>query len=308
MNTVVTVDSPGSPVRPAQPARPARRRRGGAWLVVRTLWRQPKARIGMLIIAALAAMALLAPVVSPYSPGVSTFPPMTGPSGAHLLGTTGGGQDVLSQLIYGARDSLLVAFGAGLLATLLAVSVGVLAGYLSGPADAVLNFVMNLLLVIPALPLMIVISTYTKGGSILTIIAVIVLITWAFGGRVVRSRVMTLRSLDFVTAAQFSGDRTGRIIAREILPNIVSVIAAIFFAAATGAVLAEAGLEFLGLGNPATVSWGTMLYWAQTYNVLAQGQWAGIFAPGLCIALVATAFALLNFGVDELSNPRLRES
>jgi peptide/nickel transport system permease protein len=299
MNTVVVAGSP---------ARPIARRRRGLTLVVATLWRQPKARAGLIILLALVAMAVLAPLVSPYSPQVSTFPPMTGPSAAHLLGTTGGGQDVLSQLIYGARDSLLVAFGAGILATLLALAIGLLAGYLSGPADSVLNFLMNLLLVIPALPLMIIISTYRKGGGILTIVVVIVIISWAFGGRVVRSRVMSLRSLDFVTAAQFSGDRTGRIIVREILPNMVSLVAAIFFATATGAVLAEAGLEFLGLGNPATVSWGTMLYWAQTYNVLAQGQWAGIFAPGLCIALLASAFALLNFGVDELSNPRLREA
>jgi peptide/nickel transport system permease protein len=296
------------PAGPAGPARPARRRADGARLVVRTLWQQPKARIGVLIIGAMVVMALLAPVISPYPPNESTFPPMTGPSAAHLLGTTGGDQDVLSQLIYGARDSLLVAFGAGILATLLAVGVGLLAGYLSGPADSVLNFVMNLLLVIPALPLMLVISTYAKGGGILTIILVIVLVTWAFGGRVVRSRVMTLRSLDYVTAAQFSGDRTARIIVREILPNIVSLVAAICYAAATGAVLAEAALEFLGLGNPSTISWGTMLYWAQTYNVLAQGQWAGVLAPGLCIALLATSFALLNFGVDELSSPRLRES
>ena len=128
------------------------------------LWRQPKARGGILIIGALAAMALLAPVVSPYSPGTSNFPPMTGPTAAHLLGTTGGGQDVLSQLIYGARDSMIVAFGAGIGGTLLALAVGLPAGYLSGPADSVLNFVMNLLLVIPALPLMIIISTYEKGG------------------------------------------------------------------------------------------------------------------------------------------------
>jgi len=276
-------------------------------MVIRTLWRQPKARVGLLLILALVAMAVLAPVISPYSPQTATFPVMTGPSSAYLLGTTGGGQDVLSQLIYGSRDSLIVAFGAGALATLLALAVGLLAGYLAGPTDTVLNFVMNLLLVIPALPLMIIISTYSKGGSIWTIVAIIVLVSWAFGGRVVRSRVLSLRSLDFVTAAQFSGDRTGRIIIREILPNMVSLVAAIFFGTATAAVLAEAGLEFLGLGNPATVSWGTMLYWAQNYNVLAQGQWAGIFAPGLCIALLAAAFALLNFGVDELSNPRLRE-
>jgi peptide/nickel transport system permease protein len=276
-------------------------------MVTRTLWRQPKARIGLLLILALVVMAVLAPVISPYSPQTATFPVMTGPSSANLLGTTGGGQDVLSQLIYGARDSLIVAFGAGVLATVIALAIGLLAGYLSGPTDSVLNFLMNLLLVIPALPLMIIISTYSKGGGIWTIVLIIVLVSWAFGGRVVRSRVLSLRSLDFVTAAQFSGDRTGRIIVREIVPNIVSLVAAIFFGTATAAVLAEAGLEFLGLGNPATVSWGTMLYWAQNYNVLAQGQWAGIFAPGLCIALLASAFALLNFGVDELSNPRLRE-
>ena len=276
-------------------------------MVARTLWRQPKARIGLLLILALVVMAVLAPVISPYSPQTATFPVMTGPSSANLLGTTGGGQDVLSQLIYGARASLIVAFGAGVLATAIALAIGLLAGYLSGPTDSVLNFLMNLLLVIPALPLMIIISTYSKGGGIWTIVLIIVLVSWAFGGRVVRSRVLSLRSLDFVTAAQFSGDRTGRVIVREIVPNIVSLVAAIFFGTATAAVLAEAGLEFLGLGNPATVSWGTMLYWAQNYNVLAQGQWAGIFAPGLCIALLASAFALLNFGVDELSNPRLRE-
>lgn len=279
----------------------------GLAMVVRTLWRQPKARIGLLLILALVVLAVLAPIISPYSPQTATFPVMTGPSSANLLGTTGGGQDVLSQLIYGARDSLIVAFGAGVLATVIALAIGLLAGYLSGPTDSVLNFLMNLLLVIPALPLMIIISTYSKGGGIWTIVLIIVLVSWAFGGRVVRSRVLSLRSLDFVTAAQFSGDRTGRIIVREIVPNIVSLVAAIFFGTATAAVLAEAGLEFLGLGNPATVSWGTMLYWAQNYNVLAQGQWAGIFAPGLCIALLASAFALLNFGVDELSNPRLRE-
>jgi len=276
-------------------------------MVASTLWRQPKARVGLLLILALVALAVLAPVLSPYSPTTATFPVMTGPSSANLLGTTGGGQDVLSQLIYGARDSLIVAFGAGVLASLIALAIGLLAGYLSGPTDSVLNFLMNLLLVIPALPLMIIISTYSKGGGIWTIVAIIVLVSWAFGGRVVRSRVLSLRSLDFVTAAQFSGDRTGRIIVREILPNMVSLVAAIFFGTATAAVLAEAGLEFLGLGNPSTISWGTMLYWAQNYNVLAQGQWAGVFAPGLCIALLASAFALLNFGVDELSNPRLRE-
>lgn len=275
--------------------------------VLLTLGRQPKARVGLLILAALIVIAVFAPLISPYSPHRNTFPPMLGPSGAHLLGVTGSGEDILSQLIYGARASLIVGLVSGFLATFVGVTIGLIAGYLSGVADTVLNFLMNVLLVIPALPMMIVVSTYRKGGGLGTIILVIVLISWALGGRVVRSRVMSLRSLDFVTAARLSGDRTFRIVSRELLPNMISLVAVLFFSIATAAVLAESGLEFIGLGSPSTVSWGTMLYYAQTYNLLSQGLWAGVLAPGLCIALLATAFALINFGVDELSNPRLRE-
>jgi peptide/nickel transport system permease protein len=130
---------------------------------------------------------------------------------------------------------------------------------------------------------------------------------WATGARVMRSQTATLRSRDFVAMAQFSGERLTRIVFREILPNMTSLVAANFFAAATAAVLGEAGLEFLGLGNPSTVSWGTMLYWAQNDNALLSGQWTLVLAPGLCVALLATSLSLINFGVDALSNPRLRE-
>lgn len=292
---------------------PARRgRRGSPWGAVRRLassmWRSRKARYGFLILAIFVLMALLAPVISPYSPTTNTFPPMSPPDGAHLLGTTGAGEDVLSQLIYGARDSLIVSLATACLVTIIGMAVGLIAGYISGATDTVLNFVMNILLVIPALPLMIVIAAYQKGGGPLTIILVITLVSWAASGRIVRSRVMSLRALDFVTAARFSGDRTGRIIGRELLPNMISLVAVLFFSTAIGAVLAEAGLEFLGLGSPSTVSWGTMLYWDQTYNMLTQGLWVAVVAPGLCVAFLATAFALINFGIDELSNPRLREN
>jgi peptide/nickel transport system permease protein len=165
----------------------------------------------------------------------------------------------------------------------------------------------NLFLVIPGLPLMIVIAAYLQNGGIAVIIAVIVVTGWAWGARVLRSQTQSLRGRDFVTAAQFSGESAPRIVFREILPNMTSLIVGSFFGAATSAILAEAGLEFLGLGDSSIVSWGTILYWAQNSNALLTGQWILLFAPGLCIALLAMSLTLINFGVDAVSNPRLRE-
>ncbi len=274
---------------------------------IRSLWGDGRARLGMLTILAFVLVAALAPVLAPYSPTNASFADSLGPSARHLLGTTGTGQDVLSQVLYGSRISLLVAMCAGTFATLIAVTVGLLAGYLRGVVEEVLGFATNVMLVIPGLPLMIVLATYVPGRGISVIILVIVLTGWAWGARVLRSQTASLRSRDFVLAAQLSGDRTWRIVFHEILPNMTSLVAASFFAAATAGVLAEAGLEFLGLGNPSTVSWGTMLYWAQNTSALLTGQWIQVFAPGLCIGLLAASLALVNFGVDSLSNPRLRE-
>jgi peptide/nickel transport system permease protein len=273
-----------------------------------TLWLDRKARVGLVLLGLMILLALLAPLLAPYSPHDNSFPRALGPSGAHLLGTTGSGQDVASQLLYGARVSLLVAFAAGALATVVAIVIGLVGGYLRGLPDDVLTFITNLGLVIPALPLMIVLATYLSGGGVGMIVFVVAITSWATGARVIRSQTSTLRGRDFVAMARFSGDRLWRIVFREILPNMTSLVAANFFAAATAAVLGEASLEFLGLGNPSTVSWGTMLYWAQNDNALLTGQWALVFAPGLCIALLATSLSLINFGVDGLSNPRLRES
>jgi peptide/nickel transport system permease protein len=274
---------------------------------LRTIWLNRNARIGLVILGLLVLVALLAPVISPDSPTDTSFGRSLGPSGAHWLGTTGSGQDVLSRLMFGARVSLLVAFAAGLLSTLLAVTVGLFAGYLRGFAEETINFVVNLFLVIPALPLMIVIATYSPSRGVGVIVLVVVVTGWAWGARVLRSQTATLRTRDFVAAAEFSGERIHRVVFREILPNMTSLVAASFLGAATAAVLGEAGLEFLGLGNPATVSWGTMLFWAQNDSALLTGGWPQILAPGLCIALLAASLSLINFGIDALSNPRLRE-
>lgn len=265
------------------------------------------ARVGAVLLLLMVLVAVFAPLVAPYSPTDTGFGRSLGPSAAHWLGTTGAGQDAFSRLLYGARVSLLVAFAAGVLATVVAIAVGLFAGYLHGIAEETINFVVNLFLVIPALPLMIVIATYVPGRGVGVIVIVVVLTGWAWGARVLRAQTATLRTRDFVAAAEFSGERPYRIVFREILPNMVSLVAASFLGAATAAVLGEAGLEFIGLGNPDTVSWGTMLFWAQNDSALLTGQWAQILAPGLAIALLAAALSLINFGVDALSNPRLRE-
>lgn len=214
---------------------------------------------------------------------------------------------MLSQLIWGSQISILVGLVAGGLSTIVAVLIGLSWGYSRGFGGEVVGFIVNLFLVIPALPLMIVIAAYFSGGGIGIIIVVLVITGWAWGARVLRSQTQSLRSRDFVTAAVFSGDRPFRIVVREILPNMTSLIVGSFFGAATASILAEAGLSFLGLGDTSIVSWGTMLYWAQNSNALLTGQWFLLFAPGLCIALLATSLTLINFGVDGISNPRLRE-
>jgi len=272
-----------------------------------TLWSNGKARIGIVILALFVVIALIAPLIAPDSPTANDFAPYKGPSGAHWFGTTGNGQDVFSQFVYGARVSLLVGIAAGLGATLVAVVLGLISGYRPGVVDHVLSFITNLALVLPGIPLMIILAAYVQSRSVWTIVLVVTFTAWATGSRVIRSQAITLRTRDFVTAAVFSGERLGRVVFREILPNMTSLVAASFFAAATAAVMAEASLEFLGLGNPATISWGTILYQAQQQNALLTGQWLMIFAPGLAIALLALSFTLINFGVDALSNPRLRE-
>ena len=274
---------------------------------LRTLWSNRKARVGLVIIGLDILIAVFAPLIAPHSPTATTFTPYSGPSAANWFGTTGNGQDVFSQMIYGSRVSLLVGLGAGALATLVAVSIGLVAGYRPGPIDEGLSFVTNLALVIPGLPLMIILAAYLQGRSVLTILLVVAFTSWATGARVIRSQASTLRNRDFVTLAVFSGERLFRIVFREILPNMTSLVTASFFGAATAAIMAEASLEFLGLGNPSTVSWGTILYYAQQQNALLTGQWVLVFAPGLAIALLAVSFTLVNFGVDALSNPRLRE-
>jgi peptide/nickel transport system permease protein len=271
------------------------------------LWSNRKARVGLIMLGVFVLVALLAPVLAPYDPHDSSFMASQQPSAQHWLGTTQAGQDVLSQLIYGTRTSLLVGALAGALATAISLLIGMTAGYMQGIVDDVLSFFINLGLVVPALPLMVSIAAYAPVRGLTIIIVVIALTGWAWGARFKRAQVISLRTRDFITSAKFAGDGPFRIIFREVLPNMISLVVLAYIGAASGAIGAEAGLEFLGLGDPNTISWGTMLYWAQNAGAMVTGQWAWLAAPGLTLALLTTALILINFGVDALSNPQLRE-
>ncbi|WP_295698114.1 ABC transporter permease, partial [Lapillicoccus sp.] len=225
------------------------------------VWSSKKARVGIVILAVYILVAIFAPLVAPHDPNDSNFAPLLPPSGANWLGTTTTGQDIASQLIYGTRISLVVGLFGGLLATGIALIIGMISGYAEGTLlDDILSFFTNVALVIPALPLIITLVAYSDVRGVPLIVGVIAITSWAGAARAKRSQIITLRNRDFVTAAKFSGEGTWRIVFREIMPNMTSLVAASFVGAATGAIGAEAGLAVLGLGNSGAVSWGTMLY------------------------------------------------
>ncbi|HEY8458339.1 MAG TPA: ABC transporter permease [Actinopolymorphaceae bacterium] len=285
----------------------ARRSRMPRWFAV--LWANKKCRLGLIVLGCFVLVAILAPVLAPHDPRSSDFDASLPPSTTHPLGTTANGNDILSQLIYGARTSIVVGLVAGTLVTLIALVIGLTAGYLQGIVDEVLSFLINLALVVPVLPLMVTVAAYAPQGvrGLWLIIFVIAITGWAWGARVKRAQILTLRARDYITAAKFAGEGTVRIVFAEIMPNMMSLVVAGFLGAAAGAIGGEAGLAFLGLGDPATVSWGTMLYWANNSGAMSTGQWIWLGAPGLAIALLLTSLTLVNFGVDALSNPHLRE-
>lgn len=267
-----------------------------------------KAAFGLILLTLFVSMAIFAPFLTHYSPTDFADLPGLSPSPSHPFGTTHQGQDVFSQVVWGARVSLLVGASAALLATLIAASIGMTAAYLGGWADEFLNLITNIVLVIPGIPLLIVIASYlpVKGG--IAMVLIIASTAWAGEARVLRSQALSLRNRDFVLAAKASGESTRRIVFSEIMPNMTSRIAAGFLGAFVGAILAEAGLEFLGFGDVNAVSWGVTLFWAQNNSALLTGEWWHFAFPGLAIALVATSLIFINYGVDEISNPRLRGS
>jgi peptide/nickel transport system permease protein len=274
--------------------------------VGRAITANRKATAGIILLAIFVLAALFPGVIAKDSPTLDNYKPRLGLSAAHLLGTTAYGQDMFAQLVWGTRNVLIIAFTAGLATTVIAVLVGVAAAYLGGLWDASLNVLTDVLLVIPLFPLLIIIAGYSRGGGTLLMILVITVTSWSYTARQLRAQALTLRRRDFLEAARVRGERRLYIIVVEAIPTMISLIVASFLVNALYAVLFASSLQFIGLGDPNTVSWGTMLYWAQNNAALQTGQPMWALAPGACIAALGAAFALLNYAFDEIGNPALR--
>lgn len=288
-------------------AKTKRRRNGAALAVWQAVRRNRKALVGAILLLIFTIAAIFPELFTPVrNPTQRAFDLSLPPSAQHPLGTTSFGQDIWAQLVWGTRETLIVAVAAGALATVLSVLIGVAAAYLGGIVDDALSLLIDVFLVIPAFPLIIVIAAYANGGNLGVIILVLVITGWSYGARQLRAQALSLRRRDFLESARVRGESWIYIVVFEMLPTMISLIAANFLGTALYAVLTAAGLQFIGLGNANSVSWGTMLHWAQSAEALQTGQAWWVIAPGLCIALLGAAFALLNYAFDEISNPALR--
>jgi peptide/nickel transport system ATP-binding protein/peptide/nickel transport system permease protein len=265
------------------------------------------AGIGLALIIGLILTAVFADVLSPHDPQEQTGLPFEAPSAEHLLGTNDIGQDIISELIYGTRVSLTVGFAAALVAIFIGTSVGVLAGYFSR-LESLLMRVVDVILVIPFLPLLILLAAYL-GRSLFNTIIIIGLLIWAGTARVIRSQVLTIAKQDYVLAAKAVGATDRHIIFNHILPQVLLLAIGQFVLVVSTGILLEAALSFLGLGDPITKSWGSVLYWAQVRGAFLTPAWLWwVVPPGLLIVAAALGFALIGFSLEQRVDPRLKQS
>lgn len=271
-------------------------------------WRRnPLGWLGIGLLTIILVMAVGANWLAPYDPARLTGKPFEPPSPAHWLGKNDIGQDILSELIFGARVSLLIGVLSALIAIGIGTTVGLLAGFYRGALDALLMRLVDVVLIIPVFPLMVLLAAYL-GQSLWNLVVVIGILGWARPARIIRAQVLSLTERDYVLAARAIGARNARIVWRHVLPGILSLALAQFVLAASSGILTEAGLSFLGLGDPTQKSWGSMLYYAQARNAFLSGAWLWwVLPPGLMIAASVLGFALSGFALEDSLNPHLRD-
>ena len=274
--------------------------------MARAITANRKATVGTALLVLFIFVGLFPGLIAHDNPQAQIYPRGLTPNAQHWLGTTAFGQDMFAQVVYGTRPVLLIAFGVGLLATIVAMLIGVAAAYLGGAWDGTLNVITDVLLVIPLFPLLIIIGSYLHGAGTSVMIAVIAATGWSYTARQLRAQALSLRNRDFLNAAKVRGERPLYIICVEIIPTMTSLLVAAFLTNALYAVLFSSSLQFIGLGDPNVTSWGTMLYWAQNNEAFQTGLPLWIIVPGLCIVALGAAFALLNYAFDEIGNPALR--
>ena len=266
-----------------------------------------KSVVGLIIIVSLIALALIAPLIAPYDPYEITGAPYEPPSSEHLLGTDDVGHDILSQLIYGSRTSLLVGFLGALGVVAVGVLIGLISGFMGGIIDEVLMRLTDVVLVIPYIVFIIVLVAYL-GPSVWNIILSITVLGWPTIARMVRSYVFSIKNSLYIEAARNFGAGSLYIMRKHVIPGLIPLILPVYVLTVVDSILTEAGLSFLGLGDPTKPSWGLLLYYAQIRGAFVRGMWWWIIPPGLMITITGLGFLLFGSSLEEYFNPRLRRA
>jgi ABC-type dipeptide/oligopeptide/nickel transport system permease subunit len=266
--------------------------------------------LGLAILLFFVLTAIFAPILAPYDPYKRVDRPILAPSSKYILGTNDIGQDIFSELIYGTRISLTIGFAAAFFTVIIGTIIGVVSGFLGGSVDEVLMRFTDVVMILPSIPLMILLMAIFGKQSFMIMILILSIMGWTGTARLVRSSTLSIKERIYVEAARAIGAGDGHIIAKHILPNVSPLIVATMIYAVAGAMMAEAGLAFLGLGDPSTKSWGMILHYAQTsggwYANMGYPAWWWIIPPGLCVALTVASLVLIGQAMEEIINPRLR--
>jgi peptide/nickel transport system permease protein len=270
-------------------------------------FRNTKLRIGLTVMVFFLLMMIFGPMMTKYKPADFVGPSSVPPSSEFWFGTTTFGEDVFTQFVYGLAPTFLVGIVGGTIGTLLGMLIGFVAGYRGGWIDEVLNILTNVVLTIPVLALLLVLVAYIPVRGVLVEAVFIGLTSWPWAARAIRSQTFSLRSRDFVDLARMSGMSSWKIIFTEIAPNMASYLFMTFILMFGNAILNAATLDFLGLGPTEGVSMGTMMNLAVNWSALMLGVWWWFIPPGIAITAIVGSLYVMNVGLDEVFNPKLRE-
>ncbi|MGD2201533.1 MAG: ABC transporter permease [Candidatus Bathyarchaeota archaeon] len=266
--------------------------------------------LGLAILLTFILTAIFAPFLAPYDPYKRVDRPFRPPSNEYILGTNDIGQDIFSELIFGTRISLTIGFAAAIFTVTIGTLIGVVAGFLGGSIDEVLMRFTDVIMILPSIPLLILLMAIFGKQSFFIMVLAISILGWTGTARMVRSSTLSIKERMYVEASKAIGAGDRHIITKHILPNVSPLIMATMIYQVAGAMMSEAGLAFLGLGNPGNKSWGMILHYAQTsggwYANMGYPAWWWIIPPGLCIAFTVASLVLIGQTLEEIINPRLR--
>ncbi len=267
--------------------------------------KNPRGRLGVILVGIVALAAIFAPYLTPYE--LDDYDIANGlakPSAEHLLGTDKNGIDILTQILYGARISLIIGLTTGICVTLLGATLGIVSAYFGKVSAGVILNIINILLVIPTTPLMMIMSNLSS--SYVMMIAVFTLIGWCGTARMVRAQVLSVMNMNYIRAAELAGGSKTYIMFRHIMPAISHLLIMNCALSCAGFMIAEAGLSFIGLGDPSVMSWGKILVAAQE-SAFTSGLWAWVIAPGVAIFITVFGFMQIGYALEEILNPKIKQ-